>query len=615
MGGNADNARQANVRLRVWVTVALALGASTLIPWLFMALERDDVEASESPLVLAVARQLAHGPGELYGPYGGGNPLVLIHAPLYYRLAALGAWPLARAGLRPEQAALVAGRAISLAGFAATLAGIFFLARFPGARRIAGLWAVLLAAATPIYGGLFVEVRPDMLGVAIQTWGVVLLLGALQSGRQSERKILIAFACFGAAACVKQQFAVTAGVSMILLASACRARRVRFGTLVGALLVAASVVFMYYRFETGITNGRIAGAVYRAAQACSVVHPATWESARDSILVLCWKCVGLILLLAAAGLAAVPAGAGRAKRLLAWAGTGLIGLVTVLTIVQVFAVTSAISGLVVLGLVVTMVCFLPIGISALGLAWRADGVDVAYGLFFAGELALTAYLFRLSTGAWYNYAVQAMIFASVIAARALARAVDRPRMMRTVLGVSLAAVAVPAFALTDVKEILARRRVEGFLIQKLFERMGARPDAIFFVDRPGFNRVHGRADLVYDPWLYPVFESVKLAEPRSAWLARAIKNGPVRVVVMSSPELGIEGVNETLPVLGCGLRMRIGPWFVWTRERGQENTVAFRGPPNRARAGSASAAAPGHAGRGARPVPTLGRPPQAAPNP
>ena len=59
-----------------------------------------------------------------------GNPLVLIHPPLYYRLAALCAWPLARAGIRPETAALIAGRTISLSGWAATLAGAFFLARF-----------------------------------------------------------------------------------------------------------------------------------------------------------------------------------------------------------------------------------------------------------------------------------------------------------------------------------------------------------------------------------------------------------------------------------------------------------------------------------------------------
>src|SRR3954449_5616886 len=101
MGRNAGDARRANFWISAWVTAALILGACTLVPWLFMALERDDVEASESPLVLAVARQITHGPRELYGPYGESNPLVLIHAPLYYRLAGLMAWALASAGLRP----------------------------------------------------------------------------------------------------------------------------------------------------------------------------------------------------------------------------------------------------------------------------------------------------------------------------------------------------------------------------------------------------------------------------------------------------------------------------------------------------------------------------------
>ena len=70
----------------------------------------------ESPLMLSVARQLVVGPWELYGPFGGSNPLVLIHAPLYYRAAALLAWPMARAGLHPVDAARLAGRLISALG-------------------------------------------------------------------------------------------------------------------------------------------------------------------------------------------------------------------------------------------------------------------------------------------------------------------------------------------------------------------------------------------------------------------------------------------------------------------------------------------------------------------
>ncbi len=55
----------------------------------WMALGPADTEPLESPLMLAVARQLDHGPWGLYGPFGRQNPLVLIHAPLYYHLAAV----------------------------------------------------------------------------------------------------------------------------------------------------------------------------------------------------------------------------------------------------------------------------------------------------------------------------------------------------------------------------------------------------------------------------------------------------------------------------------------------------------------------------------------------
>ena len=450
----------------------------------------------------------------MYGPYGEGNPLVLIHVPLYYRVAALCAWALARAGIRPEQAALVAGRTISLAGWAAMLVGAFFLARFQRAPRIAGWWAALLAAATPIYGGLFVEVRPDMLGVAIQTWGVVVLLGTLQHERPNPGLILLAFACFGVAGFAKQQLAVTPAMSAFLLASAWREKRLRLGIIVGALLFDMSILLIFYGLEFSLTHGRIEQAVYPAVRAATLIHPATWRKPLgESMLVICWKCVGLILLLAASALANSPAKAVWWRRLFASVGTGLIGLVTALTVVQIFATTPSISGLIVLGLVVVLVRLIPVGVTALGRAWRTGGVDVAYALYLAGELALTVYLFRLSTGAWFNYAVQAIVFASIIAARALARAVERPLCTRAALAISLAVLTVPAFALTDVKEIVARRRAESFLIQKLFERTNAHPNTVFFVDRPGFNRVHGRADLVFDPWLYPVFESIGQAEP------------------------------------------------------------------------------------------------------
>src|SRR5690349_14756478 len=82
------------------VTSILAVSACVFVVFrLSLALGREDVDKYESPLMLSVARQLVAGPWQLYGPFAARNPLVLIHAPLYYRAAALVAWPLARAGL------------------------------------------------------------------------------------------------------------------------------------------------------------------------------------------------------------------------------------------------------------------------------------------------------------------------------------------------------------------------------------------------------------------------------------------------------------------------------------------------------------------------------------
>ena len=240
-----------------WVTTALVLSACTMIPWLCMAFARDDVEASESPWILAVARQLTNGPRELYGPFGGDNPLVLIHAPLYYRAAAVCAWPMTRAGLSPLHAARVAGRALSVIGWAATLAGVFCLATFQGAPRIAGWWAVLLTAALPVYGGLPVEVRPEMLGVACQTWGVVLLVGEILRERPRAPIIVLSLIFVALAACVIRQVALTPAVSLFLLASACKNGSVRFRIIPAALLVDAIIILGYYIFEVWLTKGHI----------------------------------------------------------------------------------------------------------------------------------------------------------------------------------------------------------------------------------------------------------------------------------------------------------------------------------------------------------------------
>jgi hypothetical protein len=557
------SARRARSWASVWVTMALALGAGSLIPWVILELHKEDTEALESPLVLAAAGQLVDGPWWLYGPYGGRNPRVLIHAPLYYRLTALLAWPIVRSGLDPVPAALLMGRMLSTLGFVTALAAAVHLARLNGAARQAGCWAALLASATPVYGGLPFEVRPDMLGIGLQTTGVLLVLATLAL-ECPKAALFWAFACFGLAMCIKQQFVVAPAVSTALLLLAAARGRLGFAPVALSLFIALAIVVLCYGFEEWATGGRMSQSVFVAAASVGRIHPANWYSAGNFVLALVWKSVGLILVLAAAGLAMVLARPNAGRRMLASACTVLIGLIATLVVFQLFVVEMWVSELIVAGLLITMSCLIPA--CALFHGRRPfDRVDAALWVYCALELAVTAILFRLSTGAWYNYAIQGVLFACVLAARALARAFEGTRSLQALLPAALAVLAVPAFAFTDAKAILAKRRADHASLDRLFKRLDRPSTEIFFVDRPGDNRVHGRFDLVYDPWLYPVFESIGLAEPRSVWLAHALSKGSVRVVVATSPRPGIDGIAHTLPELGYHLSFRTGPFFVWAR--------------------------------------------------
>jgi hypothetical protein len=564
MSEHRERAPGARVWATVWVTAALAVGAGTLVPWVLMELREEDTEALESPLVVAAAGQLVDGPARLYGPYGDRNPRVLIHAPLYYRLTALVAWPLVRARLEPVPACLLVGRVLSTCGFLAALVAVYRLARLRAGPRLAGWWAVLLAAATPIYGGLPFEVRPDMLGIALQTTGLWIVLATLEEGRPT-RALGWAFACFGLALCIKQHFVAVPAFSTALLLMAAARGRLPFRAIVLPVLLALAIVGLCYGLEEWATGGRMSQSVFVAAANVSRIHPADWFITGNILLALVWKSVGPILLLAAAGSASVLAGPGASRRLLATAGTGLIGLIAALVVFQFFRVDMRISSLIVAGSLVAIAGLVP---TLAGGPRSGDRLLAALGGYCALELALTALLCRLSTGAWYNYAIEALLLACVITARSVARAIQAVRSRQAMLTVAIAALAVPAFALTDAKEVIAKRRADRDALERLFKKAKLPSAETFFADRPGENRVHGRLDLVYDPWLYPVFESIGQAEPRSVWLARALSAGPVRFVVTISPRTALDGLPQSLPDLGYRMPDRSGPFFVWTRAKG-----------------------------------------------
>lgn len=79
----------------------------------FIAFDDDDVGRFETTMALSISVQVVRGPGHLYGPFDATNRLVNIHAPLYYRTAALPTWLLIRSGLTPSSAAFASGRLLS----------------------------------------------------------------------------------------------------------------------------------------------------------------------------------------------------------------------------------------------------------------------------------------------------------------------------------------------------------------------------------------------------------------------------------------------------------------------------------------------------------------------
>ncbi len=116
------------------------------------------------------------------------------------------------------------------------------------------------------------------------------------------------------------------------------------------------------------------------------------------------------------------------------------------------------------------------------------------------------------------------------------------------------------------------------VVEQIYEHWKWPRSSYFFTDRPGINRVNGRLELVHDDWLYPVFESLDLAEPRSRWLGRAIVSGPVRAVVNTNDRSLIEGTTLDLRRLGFHSDASLGPFYVWTRERQQLRCASPRPP-------------------------------------
>lgn len=498
----------------ILLSLALAASAVTYLGYhAAIGLQADDTNHLETPLALAVARQITESPRVLYGPFDGGRPLVLIHAPFYYRLAALAAAPAVSLGADPITAAIAAGRVIAMLGFLGSLAAAAGLAGIglQGASRSrAMLWAALLIAAAPVFGSFPVTVRPDTLGVFFQTAGAFLVLSNA-GGSVSRNRLIAAYALFGLAAITKQHDLVLAGVASLWLAWNWWRGEVRFRDLALAHLAAIAVVVLYYGAEEWLTGGWMSYSVFRLPSAFRTVAPADWPHVADAFVEIGKRSAGLILL--------------------------------VLTALPVLRRVSI------------------------------DRHDALIALMLLAETAATVVLCKGSMGAWYNYAMQAVLLLAVLVARALGRFSALPDTRWLWAAPVLASLALLALDVRLVRIAAVHREEEHTALAEILHEPRIRfeyPEGLYFAGFPQHNRMHGRPELAHDEWLYTAFEATRAAEPRSVWLRKALLDGRVNVVVV--PEVGghtvdhISGLQESLPELGYRPLVHHGRYRAWVRQ-------------------------------------------------
>ena len=503
------------VRIMV-VAVTLALLAATAIYQgyhAYLAFDPNDMYHLETTAILITAKQLADGPSTLYGPFSGDAPLVLIHAPLYYRLAALGAWPLARCGLDPMAAAIVSGRLLSLLGLIVTCLAAARVARVDGASAVAGLWAALLIASSPIYGSYGFTVKPDSLGIASQTAGFALALTALRRGREASILLVVAAGvAFALAACTKQHLIVAGGVAATLLLVSAARGKVRWSAALIGLVAGAIVTAAYYGCEEWVTGGMMSRSVFRVSSRLRETAYAGWPQV-------------LAVFLESAKLA-----------------SGEIALAVALLIA---------------------------GIRATRPTW----LDSILGLAFAAEVAAMVPLCLNSDGSWVNYALPATVWGSILLARGSAAILQgaKPIRLRT-LAIPLAAIAVLLADLRYTAITAIMQRDEAHMLGQVLSDpivAGTPRDQRYFVGMPQGNRLHGRKSLAYDDWLYRQYEAMGIIEPRAQWLLRVLATDSVRVLIIGSKSSGLNDHPEGLPVeppeLGFHLYQQYGKYAVWVR--------------------------------------------------
>jgi hypothetical protein len=308
-------------------------------------------------------------------------------------------------------------------------------------------------------------------------------------------------------------------------------------------------------------------AIFVAAATTARVHPTDWMGAAIVLANIGGGSLCLIALLAFAGLCQVTSKPGTRRAGVAIAGTLVVGFALVSPLLN-YLLPS-----IVLGLAMTAAPFacllLVVPVCAL-LERRAlfgSSLDAALSLFAAAEIAIVVPLCLASTGSWVNYAIQGIVFAAILTGRSLARACDLARLRASLFPIAVATLVLLCVTIKEAYITFHRMRFERLTAELVLRSMKEPTSDVYFVGEPGKNRQYGRLDLVFDHWLYPVFESAHLAEPRSTWLRRALTDGSVRFIVTTSKDPRIDGLDEPLTTLGYRARFEIASLYAWERVR------------------------------------------------
>lgn len=481
-----------------------------------LGLDPTDVGPFETVLARAVAGHFDGevGPAGFYGPFSGVNPSVLIHAPLYYRMTAAVAWPFVRAGADPLAATLYAGRALAFLGTLLLLASAADLARLDGASPRAAAIVAALVAASPILGNLAVMLRPDAVGVGLQTFGVLLVLHVLRDGRGDAARLVLGYAAFALAFSMKQQNLTAAVVCSLLLGLAWLRGRAPLVPILAAHAAAVAVVGSDLALENVVTGGRMFRSVF--------VYPggpfrdlnyAGWVHVASIFDITARRSVGLIAL--AGACACMPRGRPKSA----------------------------------------------------DRPWAGPRLDATIGLFLVVELAAMVPLCLYNAGAAYNYALQAIVFACILVGRALDRLIGTATPARG-YAVALAMIVLLAADVRLIAQTASARAADRDVLAALFtdvEVTRCPASERYFVGRHHLNRLFGRADLIHDDWLYGAFERIGAAEPRDAWLRAALLEGSIRQVVAPTDAASVPGIASPLPDLGYRRIARHGDLAVWER--------------------------------------------------